>query len=318
MSAPRASFWARLRRRLRPPGRLKVTPVGRVYLVVTVGLGLGALNTGNNLLYLVLGLLLGVIVLSGVLSERALWQLDVRRLLPDGAFAQEPFPLRYEITRARGTAFALAVEELAPGITSRAWVPLVTEGRPEVVRADAVASRRGPLALSRLRLSTSFPFGLFEKAVEFDVEDTLVVFPKRGFACAPDDAGHGQTQGDAGNPRHRDGTGDLLGLRELEPGEDARRVHWAKSAAVGKLLKVEREREDRRQYTLSVDEGLGPEALDRACEETAALTRLLIDRGHEVGLTVGRRKLRPAAGVGQERRLLAALAWAGFDRERRS
>ena len=44
--------------------------MGRTYLVLTVGVGFGAINTGNNLLYLLLGLMLSTIVTSGVLSER--------------------------------------------------------------------------------------------------------------------------------------------------------------------------------------------------------------------------------------------------------
>ena len=72
MSTPPRSLWRRLKAALRPPRTLKVTRMGRTYLVVTFGVGLGALNTGNNLLYLVLGLLLSVIILSGVLSERCL------------------------------------------------------------------------------------------------------------------------------------------------------------------------------------------------------------------------------------------------------
>ncbi len=68
--------------------------MGRVYLVLTVGIGVGALNTGNNLLYLVLGFMLALIVLSGVLSERVVKDLRVRRLLPDGVWATEPFALR--------------------------------------------------------------------------------------------------------------------------------------------------------------------------------------------------------------------------------
>lgn len=313
-----AKLRARVRAWLRPPRQLSVTRLGWVYLVLTGGVGLGALNTGNNLLYLVLGMLLSVIVLSGVLSERALRDVRVRRLVPDGAFAGETFPLRYEVRRTDGTAFALSLVELTEGIAARAFVPVVAEAEPVVVRADAVAKRRGPLRLVRLKLSTIFPLGLFEKSREFDLEDVLVVFPKKGFACEPNADLHGETRGDAGNPRHRDGTGDLLGLKELSPLEDARRVHWKKSAAVGKLLKTEREREDRRQYTLSVDARLGADALDRACEEAAAMTRLLIGRGHEVGLEAGRRRLRPGAGPGQERRVLTALAWVGFDEEPRA
>jgi uncharacterized protein (DUF58 family) len=287
--------------------------MGRTYLVLTLGIGLAALNTGNNLLYLVLGFLLAVIILSGVLSERVVRDLTVRRLLPEGVFAQEPFALRYEVRRTRGEAFAVRLSEVSEGLTAWAWVPHLDRQAPLVVRAEAVASRRGPLTLTELEITTSFPFGLFEKSRRLELSDLLVVWPRRGFTCevpAPDAGLH---VGDAGQSRHRDGGGDLLGLRELLDGEDARRVHWKKSAAAGHLLKVEREREDRLQYTLEVPPGGAPEALDRACEETAALGHLLLERGHEVGLTAGARRIRPSAGHGHERRLLTALAWLGHD-----
>ena len=44
------------RRRRRGRRYLKFTREGRVFLLVTLGVGTGAVNTGNNLLYLVLGL----------------------------------------------------------------------------------------------------------------------------------------------------------------------------------------------------------------------------------------------------------------------
>ena len=290
-----------------------MTRVGRTYLVLTLGIGLAALNTGNNLLYLVLGFLLAVIVLSGVLSERVVRDLTVRRLLPEGVFAQEPFPLRYEVGRSRGQAFAVRLTERSPGLEGWAWVPHVDQGTPRVVRADAVAARRGPLALEELEITTSFPFGLFEKSRRLELPDLLVVWPRRGFTCEVPAPDPGQHVGDTGQSRHRDGGGDLLGLRELLDDEDARRVHWKKSASAGQLLKVEREREDRLQYTLSVPAGVAAEALDRACEETAALSHLLLERGHEVGLAAGPRQIRPSAGHGHERRLLTALAWLGHE-----
>jgi uncharacterized protein (DUF58 family) len=303
-----------LRAMLKPPRTLRVTPLGRVYLVLTVGIGLAALNTGNNLLYLVLGVLLALIVLSGVLSEQAIWDLEVRRLLPEGAFAGEPFALRYELRRGRGVAFGLQLTELAPGLAAQAFAPLVTDREPAIIRADATPSRRGPLRLKRLRIATAYPFGIFEKARELELEAVLVIYPRRGFACQTADPHHGHTLGDTGSPRHRDGTGDLLGLRELRPLEDARRVHWKKSAAAGKVLTVEREREERRQLTLTIGEGPDLDVLDRQCEEVAAQAQHWLKLGYEVGLAAGASRLRPASGPGQERRLLSALAWVGFAR----
>lgn len=297
----------------RAPRTLKVTRSGRTFLVVTIGVGLGALNTGNNLLYLVLGLLLSLIIASGVLSERILRDLQVKRVLPDAAHAGEPFAMRYVVSRRAGWGFALTLRELSPGLTGSAFVPIVGAAEPVTVRAQMTAERRGPYALAEVECSTIFPFGLFSKTRRVELDDTLLVYPRRGFACVEPPETHGTPAGDGGNPRRRDGTGDLLGLRELSEGEDARRVHWLKSAATGKLLKVEREREERRQFVLSVADSLKGDELDRRCEEVAAVTRRLLSHGHEVGLSAGGHQIRPGGGAGHERRVLSALSWVGFE-----
>jgi uncharacterized protein (DUF58 family) len=301
-------------RRVLNPGRLlRITPVGRVYLVLTLGIGLGALNTGNNLLYLVLGLLLATIVVSGVLSERIIWDLEVRRLLPEGAFAHEPFFLRYELKRKRGQAFALRVKESGSLESAGVWVPVVVAGRPVVVRCVATAPRRGPWALRTLEVSTTFPFGIFEKLRTLEVTDTLIVYPRRGFACEPPPIDQSLLSGELRGARHRDGTAELADLRELNVGEDARRIHWRKTATTGKVIAVEREREERRQITLSVDGALSGDELESACEEAAGQSRLLMNRGYDVGLDVGTRRLRPGHGAPHERRILSALALAGYE-----
>jgi uncharacterized protein (DUF58 family) len=298
---------------MRLPRTLQVTRLGQVYIVLTLGVGIGALNTGNNLLYLVLGFLLAIIVLSGVLSERVVADLAVRRLLPEGAFSGERFALRYEVRRKQGRAFALRLSEDDAALPGWAWVPIVEAGTPVVTRADLTAPRRGPWPLKAVRVTTAFPFGLFEKTRVLELPETLLVYPRRGFVCEAPVADDGRRSGDLGSAKHRDGAGDLLGLKELGDLEDVRRVHWRKSAAAGRLLKVEREREDRREYTLVIDPGLPPEALDRACEETAAVTHVLLERGHEVALQAGAHRLRPGNGAGHEHRILSALAWLGFE-----
>lgn len=302
MTKPKAS-WRRT---------LKTTRVGRTYLVITVGIGLGALNTGNNLLYLVLGFLLSIIVLSGVLSERVIADIKVRRILPEGAFANEPFPLRYEVSRSQGRAFAVRLSEGGGTLDGWAWVPTVLAGSPVVARAEVTAPRRGPLRLGEVQVSTFFPFGLFEKSRTIAVDDVLLVWPRRGFSCEVPAADDGRLSGETGSQRHRDGSGDVQGLRELGDFEDARRVHWKKSATAGKLLVVEREREDRKQFTLRIGSDAPGDPLERACEETAALTNRLLSQGNDVGLEAGGRRIRPSSGAGHERRILSALAMLGY------
>src|SRR6478736_4078371 len=74
-------------RRLRPPRRLSFTREGRLIVILSVGVGFAAINTGNNLLYR----LLSFIIASGLLSEMTLKRLTVERRPPPRVFAGEPF-----------------------------------------------------------------------------------------------------------------------------------------------------------------------------------------------------------------------------------
>lgn len=295
--------------------RLSVTKTGRTYLVLTLGVGLGALNTGNNLLYLVLGVLLSMIIVSGVLSERALRRLRVRRLGTEAAYAGEPFAFRWAVECEAGAAFALTLAEDHEELQGHGTLAYAGAGQEQVVRGDLQAPRRGPFQLTGIKVTTVFPFGLFAKTRLIPSSGVLVVYPRRGFACADPPERDMGPAGEAGNPRRSDGNGDLLGLRELADGEDARRIHWKKSAAAGKLLRVEREREERRSHVLHVEPGLTGDGLERRCEEVAAQAQRLFGRGDEVGLETGSTRLRPGAGPGQHRRLLRALAYLGYGEE---
>src|SRR5689334_20933575 len=54
---------------------IRFTRFGTFYVLFALAVGAAAINTGNNLLYLILGLLLGLIVVSGFLSDSCLWGL---------------------------------------------------------------------------------------------------------------------------------------------------------------------------------------------------------------------------------------------------
>ena len=76
--------------RMRESFDYDVTRAGIIYALVTLVIGIAALNTGNNLLYIVVAAMLAAILVSGVVSAWVLrWlELDVR--LPEHVFAGRP------------------------------------------------------------------------------------------------------------------------------------------------------------------------------------------------------------------------------------
>jgi uncharacterized protein (DUF58 family) len=87
--------------RLRETFDYEVTRAGIVYVLVTLVIGIAALNTGNNLLYIVVAAMLAAILVSGIVSAVVLrWlELDVR--LPEHVFAGRPVTGRVILRNAR-------------------------------------------------------------------------------------------------------------------------------------------------------------------------------------------------------------------------
>ncbi len=73
--------------RLRESFDYDVTRAGIVYVVVTLVIGIAALNTGNNLLYIVVAAMLGAILVSGYVSAWVLRYLELDVRLPEHVFA---------------------------------------------------------------------------------------------------------------------------------------------------------------------------------------------------------------------------------------
>jgi len=172
--APRASFGKRLRRALRPPRKLRPTRAGWLFFGLVFAIGFAALNTGNNLLYLVLSLLLAFLVLSGVLSEAALRGIRVERRLPFEWIAGRGARVVLEIANAQRKtwAHAIVVEDLgaAPGdpavrALGRAFAlrvePGATESRSYRFEPTSAASERSARgsASSRPRTGGVPPLG---------------------------------------------------------------------------------------------------------------------------------------------------------------
>jgi uncharacterized protein (DUF58 family) len=73
------------------------TREGVVYLMIIAAISVAALNTGNNLLFIILASLLAGILVSGILSRIVLSQLELDFVLPDHVFAERPMISRLTI-----------------------------------------------------------------------------------------------------------------------------------------------------------------------------------------------------------------------------
>ena len=307
----------RIRRWLRPPRTLRPTRAGWLFFAATLGVGLAAMNTGNNLMYMVLSLLLAFLVLSGVLSESALRGVRVRRRIPREMFAGTPAPLVLEITneQRRVPSFAIVVEDLLGPHVDRAEsvgrvFALRVGPRQTETRAYRFApARRGDLAFAGFRVTTRFPFGLFSKAMLIEAEGRALVYPavenvvpmRRGSPIRD----RGETSGGQGG----DGS-QVAGLRAFASGDHLRRVHWRASMRRATLLVRDQERDQKAEFEVLLRTwGARPgHAFEAAVSHAASEGVAHLAAGWRVGLRTDSDRLDPAEGPLQRDRLLCFLA----------
>ncbi len=68
-----------LRRLLTARGRsLEITKAGWLFITLTIAVGFAAINSGSNLLHVIFGAQIGLIIMSGVLSEFVVHNANVR------------------------------------------------------------------------------------------------------------------------------------------------------------------------------------------------------------------------------------------------
>src|SRR4051812_49610801 len=85
--------------RRRPSLDFSVT--GLVYCTMMMFMGIAAINSQANLLFGVFGLMIGVLLISGIISRLVLRKLSVTRHLPEYAVVGEPTTITYEFLNGK-------------------------------------------------------------------------------------------------------------------------------------------------------------------------------------------------------------------------
>jgi len=238
----------------------KVTREGWTYIGGIVIVALAALNTGNNLLFLILASLIAIILMSGILSSITLSGMELRLELPEHIFAGQPVRAQVELENEKLTlpSFSLRVEAAKAKNSPAAALLETPVYFPYVPKKDRVRQivpitfpRRGAYRQDAFRIVTRFPFGFLQKARRVELQTEALVYtsvePTHGFleilpalqgALESQSKGRGQ---------------DLYALRGYIPTDSARHVHWKASARSGSLMVREFTREEDCRVLLVLD-----------------------------------------------------------------
>jgi uncharacterized protein (DUF58 family) len=313
----RPALRARLARWFRPPRILRPTRAGWLFFAITMGVGFAAFNTGNNLMYLVLSLMLGFLVLSGVLSESSLRGIRVRRRLPREIYASCENTVVLEITneQQRVSAFAVVVVDRrgaahsGDGEASRGFALRIAAG--ETVRRPYrfQPERRGYIQFDEFQVFTRFPFGLFSKSLTIPARETALVFPELEAIGMPQNFGGPRDAGERVSAPSGSGA-DAIGLRDYATGDSLRRIHWRASMRRRLLLvrEVESECAAEVEVVLRTRAAKPGEPFERAVCWAASEVAALLDADTRVALRTDDELIAADEGARHRARLLSYLA----------
>lgn len=290
---------------IRPPSghRTLPTKTGLTLIFLTVGIGSAAFNTGHNILYLALSLLLSTLLVSGVLSwlnfKGCRWRMEARDRMRAGETVPVHLLLHNGKRRLPTYCLTFRMAALQEGIRSSVSLPGRLEAGEETrLHWEFVPRRRGRETLVLEGLVSRYPFGFLKKKIRDSYRRDVLVWPQR-IACrfSGDRAGRARPHG----ARRRRGEGvELVRLREYQRGDPPRKVHWKASARTGRLQVRETAQEENRSFRIFVepDQSLwrDEEAFERMCSAAATLAEDLYQHGQLRGVQLAGEAYRPVRG----------------------
>lgn len=276
-------------------GVVRLTRIGTSFVIFTVVIGFAAINTGNNALYIGLSFMLGCLLLSGIASKGGLTHLVVTFDGVDEAWAMRAAHGRLRVmNRSRiwnVRDLILTSDELDVPLC----VPLIRRGDEIVLQAIFLFRRRGVVQFSRIDLYTRYPFGFFLKKRRPQLAGEVVVYPRLLGEESSRDRFR-VIEGDE-HPSNRIGAGtDIHSFRDYVRGDSLRRVHWKKSASLGRWIIKQTEAEADRVMHVVVDpyrpKDVSEETFEEMISEAATFMNDALGRDLHVTLSIRNMTLR--------------------------
>jgi uncharacterized protein (DUF58 family) len=275
---------------------MKITREGKRFIVATFLIAFAALNTGNNLIYLILSLMLAIILLSAVLLRSNLSGLSLNVAVTAPLFAGEKVSSRIEIRNSKHLFPTYSVSVRSPVMTGPLYFPFVPRGSGAATEPELLFLNRGIYRFEDFSVASGFPFILFGRSKPIDASGEVIVYPALRNIDNMMEESAGDEGGETTKPAWEGD--DIYSLREYRFGDDWRRIHWKASAKASGLLVREYAKHTLKKATILLDNlsasggGLdrrekvaGPyadEQFEKMVSLTGSLAQYFLERGYFV------------------------------------
>lgn len=287
-----------------------------IYIVPTLaGLGLlgvvlltliAAINFQNSLIYITCFWLAALLLINILHTFRNLAGLRVELLGVEPCFAGQSCLVRLRLHSAqpRDSVFIgwKGIDLVQPELQQAQMVD---------VSLSCPAERRGWLQPPRLQVFTRYPTGLSYAWGYANLDINALVYPEPIMMDTDTLTGEGGELED-GDQAIAGGVNDFTGMRAYVPGDNPRRIHWAKYAQTGKLhskVFVDYPHHDRWLDWYVLPGGSDEQRLSHLCARV-----IEFDQKHQrYGLRIPGTTIEPGSGESHRHACLTALALYGLE-----
>jgi uncharacterized protein (DUF58 family) len=271
-------------------------------------IALAALNTGNNLMYLILAMMFAILAISYVFLKVNLKGLSLSVSLEQPVYARQSAEMNLTVTNTKRFISSYSLKIIFPNsMHGEGYVPSVLPGSKVMVPVEVTFRKRGIYAYGDFLVESSFPFIFFTKKISARVEGEAIVYPEiKEVEVARLFKGEGEDSWTM-----RAGQSDeLLTIREFRTGDDIKLVHWKASAKSDKLLVREFAEEEPRMVSIILEDSgrSAPVAFERAIGYAASAAWKFLEEGFFVRLITCKKMLPFGNGNEHLFKLLDILA----------
>ena len=288
---------------------LQATREGKRFLLAVLVVGFAALNTGNNLMYLIFSMLFSVLLISIVLPYLNLRSIEADLDIQEPIYARTKVPLMIRIRNNKKLLPSYSVRLTIPEIAAGGiYFDVLRPAEQRKITRKVTFESRGYFSLTDAWLSTSFPFIFFTLKKSPENRKTILVYP--GIKDLTEDILPAQVT-DSQSAGFRRAEADEAGtLREYQRGDSLKSIHWKVTAKKGKLMVRELYEQMPRRITILLDNTSHRRADDfeKAVTLTASLSWLYIKQGYPVRLITCRKTIPFGTGMEHLYKILDLLA----------
>ena len=172
--------WRKLREALESGVNQRFTRTGLLFSLTCVLVGLAAVSSANNLLFLTLAAMLATLMISGLISRLSLAGLALDLLLPEHICARRKLVGRIALQNEKRWMPSFSIHLAAhgqSGIAAPMYFPVIPGGARIEQSTEVHFDRRGSYRENSFRFSTRFPFGFAERRMNVLLRREVLVYP---------------------------------------------------------------------------------------------------------------------------------------------